>query len=112
MVAPSTVTREEFAELRADVRSLVEKVDRLSTQLEPLILSRSGELERLRSIDADVQAAHNKIRSNSEAITELREQQAKAKWVMLGAVAALQILWALLLSAPARAIFGHIFGGG
>ncbi|OQC38033.1 MAG: hypothetical protein BWX64_01919 [Acidobacteria bacterium ADurb.Bin051] len=123
------LTREEFAELRGDVRHLVVQVEHFADALEPIVRARSGDLERLARIEGDLRASHDKHRDASarmaaiEAAVQrefaaavkradmLEQRQNRVFWSFLGAAAVLQVLAAVLASPAGRAL-ARLVGGG
>jgi len=128
-VTHAPLTREEFAELRGDVRHLVVQVEHLADALEPIVRARSGDLERLARIEGDLRASHDKNRDASarmaaiEAAVQrdftaaakradaLEARQNKVFWAFLGAAAVLQVLAGVLASPLGKAL-AHLVGGG
>lgn len=69
-----TVSRAEFVSLQGDVRSLLGRVDDLLRKFEPLLLARSGDEEKLRGLEADIRASHDKHRQHFSEISGLKEE--------------------------------------
>lgn len=99
----SELTPTAFAALQSNVDHIKSTLDRLVGQVEPVLLARSGDLASISSIQRDVAASHEKHREHmrrmaqlDERLDELERRFDRAQYLVVGAMAAIQVLWGLL----------------
>lgn len=114
--------------LRGSVDDFRGEQDRRWMKIEPVIMARSGELERMRNFERDLnhlgekhrklegQVGHHKIELDGKFVavetrfaaraSDLEKRQDRAWWMVVGAFAVLQLLWLLLSPFLERVIGG------
>lgn len=104
------ISTSAFASLQSDVAHVKITLDRLVTQVEPMLLARSGDLAAIASIQRDIAASHEKHRESGrrmaqidERIDKLERRFDRAQYLVIGAMAAIQILWGVFGPAILRA---------
>lgn len=99
-----------FAELQNDVSHVKKTLDQLANDVRPLLLARSGDLAAVASIQRDIAAAHEKHREAGRRFAEidarvdkLERRLDRAQYLVIGAMAVIQILWGVFGPALLRA---------
>ena len=95
--------------LEAQMQNLAERWEKI----EPLLLARSGDLQRIERIEHDLNGLGDKYRSSSDRITAVEARQTEhdrrlAQWagILTGVIAVLQAVWALFGESARAALFG------
>lgn len=98
-----------IARLEAQMQNLAERWEKI----EPLLLARSGDLQRIERIEHDLNGLGDKYRSSSDRITAVEARQTEhdrrlAQWagILTGVIAVLQAVWALFGESARAALFG------
>jgi len=92
--------------LRGTVDDFRSEQDRRWAKIEPVIMARSGELERMRNFERDLNhlgEKHRKLETEvgdvetrfAAKISNLEKRQDRAGWMLIGGFAVLQFLWML-----------------
>lgn len=93
-----------FGQLQADVANIRAAMARVEMKLEPLALARSGDVATVASIQRDLDSSHQKIRDHSRRMDQLERQFERAKWLVIGAVTVVQVLWGIVGPTLLRSI--------
>lgn len=122
---PDTVTRADIVRLEERFGNLERQLEDFIKQVQPLVISRSGELAMLEILRRDIDASHRKHRdADAEAarqrdrhdesmaklglrVQALEDGQKRLTWIMAGAIVVAQIVANLLPDG----ILAKLFGG-
>lgn len=109
--ADPVATAAEIAGLRSDVDNLSSRVDQLSAdlrtfmaRLEPMLLNRSGDQERLARVERLTSSAHERLDTFSITVAALRDRQNRVFWMAGAIVLVAQAFGALLFSQSGQAL--------
>mgnify|MGYP000541162515 CR=1 FL=1 len=98
-----------IARLEAQMQNLAERWEKI----EPLLLARSGDLQRIERIEQDLNGLGDKYRASSDRIAVVEERQREhdrrlAQWagILTGVIAVLQAVWAIFGESARAVLFG------
>lgn len=98
-----------IARIETQIQNLSERWEKI----EPLLLARSGDIQRIERIEHDLNGLGDKYRSSSDRIAAVEARQTEhdrrlAQWagILTGVIAVLQAVWALFGESARAAIFG------
>lgn len=93
-----------FGNLQADVEHIRAAMVRVEAKLEPLALARSGDIAIIAGMQRDLNSSHEKLREHGRRMDQLERQFERAKWLVVGAVAVVQVLWGIIGPSILRSI--------
>lgn len=100
-----------FASLQSDMAHVKQTLDRLVSQVEPVLLARSGDLAAVASLQRDISASHEKHRETTRRLAEVDERIDaverrfdNAKAYVIGAAAVIQVIISIVGPALLRLV--------
>jgi len=94
----------QLARIEANIAHISEQL----AELRPLLLARSGDLERIKSLELDVNALGDKYRSTNVRVDAIEQKLSRWAAYLAGGLAVLQAFWALAGDAVKK----YLTGGG
>lgn len=124
MTDDGTRTSEQLYRLESDMRHLIASFAEQKTaqddrwhKIEPVLLERSGEVERFKQVAYDLNQLGQKHRDyvratdargdhHEQELRRIEQRQNKVFWLFIGASSVLQLIWIIAGNRIAAAVFG------